>query len=63
MINSKLIQLYSALNKEEKTLFKKWVHSPVHNQHKDVIQLFDFIAGKRNLTACVLTKKKAFAAI
>lgn len=63
MIDSKLIQLYSALNKEEKTFFKKWVRSPVHNQHKDVEQLFDFISNKRKLTARVLIKEKVFEAI
>jgi hypothetical protein len=63
MINSKLIQLYSGLNKEEKTLFKKWVLSPVHNQHKDVVQLFDFVTTKRKLTERVLIKEKVFAAI
>ncbi len=63
MINSKIIQLYSKLNKEEKTLFKKWVRSPVHNQNKDVVQFFDYITSKRKLTERVLTKEKIFAAI
>lgn len=63
MINSKLIQLYSALNKEEKTLLKKWVCSPVHNQHSEVVQLFDFLFSKKKITTRVLAKEKVFKAI
>lgn len=63
MINSKLIQLYTKLNKEEKTLFKKWVLSPVHNQHEDVTQLFDYLFRKRKLTERILKKEKIFKSI
>jgi len=60
MINSKLIQIYTSLNKEEKTMFKKWVRSPLHNQNDDVTRLFLFIEQKRKLTERVIKKEKVF---
>jgi hypothetical protein len=61
MYKSKLIKIYSNFNRSEKTLFKKWVNSPVHNQHKDVLLLFEFIFSKRgHFTALSITKEKAY---
>lgn len=60
MYNSKLILLYKSLSFSEKSLFKKWVKSPVHNKHQDVIQLFDFIASKKLLTKRTVEKKVLF---
>lgn len=61
MYKSKLIKIYTSFNRKEKALFRKWVNSPMHNQHKDVLLLFEFIFSKRgNLTALSLTKEKAY---
>lgn len=61
MYKSKLIKIYSNFNRSEKALFKKWVNSPVHNQHKDVLLLFEFIFSKRgHFTTLSITKEKAY---
>jgi len=63
MHQTKLIRLYKTLTKEELKQFKKWVVSPVHNQHPKVIQLFDFIARRKVLTTISLKKERAFKAL
>lgn len=60
MYHSKLIDLYTCLTNPEKAQFKKWVKSPMHNQHEDVVQLFDFIASKRAITERTISKIAAF---
>lgn len=49
MHQSKLIRLYLSLDKAELRRFKKWVHSPVHNRHEEVQQLFEYLWSKRPL--------------
>jgi hypothetical protein len=63
MHKSKLILLYKSLNYSEKSLFKKWLKSPAHNKHTDVIQLFDCIASKKLLTKRTVEKKVLFKSI
>lgn len=61
MYKSKLIKIYTHFDRKEKALFRKWVNSPIHNQHKDVLLLFEFIFSKRgNFTALSITKEKAY---
>lgn len=61
MYKSKLIKIYRHFDRTEKALFRKWVNSPVHNQHKAVLLLFKFIFSKRgNLTELSITKEKAY---
>lgn len=63
MHQTKLIRLYKTLTKEELKQFKKWILSPIHNQHPKVTQLFDFISNRKVLTAISLKKERAFKAI
>jgi len=56
--NSKLIQVLSTLSKVEIREFKKFLHSPLHNQREDVQQLLSLILAQP-LTA-TLPSKKAF---
>ncbi|MGH1336908.1 MAG: hypothetical protein ACRBFS_12360 [Aureispira sp.] len=63
MHNSKLLLVYQSFTDKERALFKKWVQSPVHNKHKDVTQLFVFMASKKRLTPRTFQKKLLFQAI
>ncbi|BDS13517.1 hypothetical protein [Aureispira anguillae] len=63
MIHSKFIRLYQTLSASEHRLLKQWVLSPIHNQRKSVVQLFDFIYSRSNLTAITLQKERAFSYI
>ena len=49
MEQSKLIRLYRSLSKAELRQFKKWVHSPIHNRHEEVQQLFQYLWSKKVL--------------
>jgi len=60
MHQSKLVKLFLSLDKKEKRLLKKWVNSPIHNQHKDVIQLFDFLFTRYSYNSKTLDKKRAW---
>ena len=52
MQNSKIIKILNKLSKDEFKLLDKFISSPVHNRHQDVILLFAYL--KKHL----LTKKK-----
>lgn len=43
MKDSQLVVLFNALSKEEIKDLAKWLDSPIHNQRKDVVQLFSFL--------------------
>jgi hypothetical protein len=61
MHKSKLIRLYRTLTKAEHRQFKKWLQSPLHNRHKDVKQLFNYLSSRTSLDAEQLQREKAFA--
>lgn len=63
MLHSKLLHLYQLLSKAELRKFKKWVHSPMHNDHEGVQQLFAFIKQQKKWTEKTLSKEKAWAFI
>ncbi|MBX7225209.1 MAG: hypothetical protein K1X55_04215 [Chitinophagales bacterium] len=60
MYRSKLIQLYKTLSKAELRLFKKWVHSPFSNQHKDVEKLYDFLMSRSDITPVTTNRERAY---
>jgi hypothetical protein len=60
MEKSKCYQLYVALDKEEKAAFKKWIYSPIANQHNDVTAVFEFLFSKKYLNANIVQKEKIF---
>lgn len=60
MINSKLIRLYRQLDKPALRHFKKWIQSPLHNQHEDVCELFHYLESRKSLTAVSLGKERVF---
>jgi hypothetical protein len=60
MQQSKLFELYQELDKKELRSFKKWVASPLHNEHEDVRKLFDFIETRYSWTALTLHKERVW---
>lgn len=46
MTDSRIIQILKTLDKKELKLLEKFVRSPIYNQHKDVITLFDFLKSQ-----------------
>jgi hypothetical protein len=63
MYKSKLTELIKTLDSNHIETARKWVNSPVHNRHKDVVKLFDFLFTRQNLTALSLNKKRVFSYI
>ncbi len=49
MKKSRSIQLLRSLDKKELRRFKKWLHSPAHNQREDVRLLLDFLLENNRL--------------
>lgn len=63
MYKSKLIRLYQTLDAAELRQFKKWVKSPIHNRHKDVQQLFEYLFTKAQVTEENADRHKVFAVL
>jgi hypothetical protein len=60
MEKSKLIVVFKTIEKKNLRDLKKWVHSPMHNEHKDVSKLFDFLFTRYTLNATTLKKERAW---
>lgn len=60
MIKSKLIQLYTCLNRVELEAFHKWLKSPLHNNDPILNKLFIYIGSRRILSKTSLNKKRVF---
>lgn len=60
MIRSRLVRLYETLSPRELKELKRWINSPIHNQHKDVVKLFDFLASRIEITKITVKKERAF---
>lgn len=63
MIKSKLIQLYTCLDRTELEAFHKWLKSPLHNSDADLIKLFLYIGSRRVLSKTSLDKNRVFKQI
>lgn len=61
MYKSKLLRLFQSLDDTEIRQLKKWIHSPIHNKHKDVSLLFDFLLSRQQLNAQTTDRNKAYA--
>ena len=60
MYKSKLFELYQTLDKSSIRLFKKWIYSPVHNDHIYIQKIFEYIFSRRTLTATTLKKERVW---
>lgn len=60
MYDSKLMKLFFSLEKRDIRLLKKWVHSPMHNEHKEVIQFFNFLFTRHVINAKTLKKERVW---
>lgn len=64
MHNSRLLELFLCLSKKEIRDLRKFVNSPFHNQRKDVIQLFEYLATHaRSAKPYSLEKEVVFAQV
>lgn len=60
MYTSKAIKIFRSFTKAEKSGLRRWVNSPIHNQHTDVIKVVDFLIKKRKITPTAVKRKKLF---
>jgi hypothetical protein len=64
MEKSRLISILRSFSKKEVREFKKWVHSPAHNQREDVAALMEYLFAKDHLFKDkYLSKERAFSTI
>ncbi len=60
MNKSPVFQLFLALSKEEKVACRKFLHSPLHNQRRDVQNLFDYFQAHYKQLSQALKKEQVF---
>lgn len=60
MINSKLLQLYQALDSQELEGFHKWLKSPLHNSDSKLTTFFKLLGSKRKFSVRSVDKKRFF---
>jgi len=60
MEKSKLIVVFKTIENRDLRDLKKWVQSPMHNEHKDVSKLFEFLFTRYKLNATTLKKERAW---
>jgi hypothetical protein len=60
MYKSKLIEIIQVFDRKEKEALKKWVHSPIHHQHKKSGELILLLLSKRSLTPRTTNRHKIF---
>lgn len=63
MLHSKLIDIFSVLDKKEIKLLSKFIYSPVYNQHKEVTALFEYLLGLEKFTPENLSKQLVYKII
>ena len=64
MKKSNLVSILRTFDKKEVREFRKWLHSPAHNQRQDVIDLYEYLMSGKHLTVDkFLAKERVFKAI
>ena len=63
MSENRTLQVFKMLSKKELKSFEKFVHSPIYNQHKDVITLFEFLKSNLDKEDVQLNTKVLFTAV
>jgi len=63
MSENRTLQVFKMLSKKELKSFEKFVHSPIYNQHKDVITLFEFLKNNVKKEETELNNKVLFEAV
>lgn len=60
MERSKLVQLYRTMDKAALRKFKKWLYSPIHNEHEEIQALFEFLWTRASLNERTLKKERVW---
>lgn len=60
MYKSKVIEIFQSFNKAEKSGLRRWVYSPIHNEHKDVTKLVVYLLSKRKITPTSVKRERVF---
>lgn len=60
MYKSKAIEIFQSFNKAEKAGLRRWVNSPIHNEHPDVIKIIDYLLSRRKITATSVKRERVY---
>lgn len=60
MYKSKAIEIFQSFNKAEKAGLRRWVRSPIHNEHQDVLKVVDYLLSRRKITATSVKRERVF---
>lgn len=60
MYKSKAIEIFQSFNKAEKAGLRRWVNSPIHNEHQDVIKIIEYLLSRRKITPTATKRERVF---
>jgi len=60
MYKSKTIEIFQSFDKAEKAGLRRWVHSPIHNEHQDVLKIVDYLLSRRKITATAVKRERVY---
>jgi hypothetical protein len=60
MYKSKAIEIFNSFNKAEKAGLRRWVNSPIHNEHQDVLKIVVYLLSRRKITATSVKRERVF---
>lgn len=60
MYKSKAIAIFKSFNKAEKAGLRRWVHSPIHNEHQDVTKVVEYLLARRKITPTSVKRERVY---
>lgn len=60
MYKSKAIEIFQSFNKAEKAGLRRWVNSPIHNEHQDVLKVVEYLLSRRKISPTSVKRERVF---
>ncbi|CAA6830123.1 MAG: Unknown protein [uncultured Aureispira sp.] len=60
MYKSKIIEIFQSFDKAEKAGLRRWLRSPIHNEHQDVVKIVDYLLSRRKITATSVKRTRVY---
>ena len=60
MYKSKTIEIFQSFNKAEKAGLRRWVNSPIHNEHQDIVKIIEYLLSRRKITTTSVKRERVY---
>ncbi|BDS09870.1 hypothetical protein [Aureispira anguillae] len=60
MYKSKVVTIFRSFDKAEKAGLRRWVYSPIHNEHPEVTKLVEYLLSRRKITPTAVKRERVF---